>query len=265
MTGYLLTKIATQLVFPLVVSIALSLVGLGLLARGRSRQAGICLSIAVALLWLASTPVFSYLLNSTLEGRYEAVAPEQSPGASAIVLLGGAVSPASAPRNWVDLNEAADRIVHAARLHRAGKAPVIVATGGGVPRPGAVQTPADTTADLLVEWGVPRDAIWIERQSLNTYENATLTRKLLAERGVEGPILLVTSAGHMWRSMLLFESAGFTPIPAATDFGLGRLDLGDPFAWIPSAGALRGTDAAIKEHLGVLVARWRGQIRSDVR
>ncbi len=262
MTGFVLTKIATQLVYPLVLSIALSLVGLGMLARGRTRRAGAVLGASLALLWVASTPVVSFLLNDTLEGRYAAVSPEETPSAGAIVLLGGAVEPASPPRNQVDLNEAVDRIVHAARLHRAGKAPVIIATGGGIPRSGAAQTPADTTADLLVEWGVPRAAIWIEGMSLNTYENATETRKLLAARGIDGPILLVTSAAHMWRSMLLFESAGVTAIPAATDFMLGRLDLGDPLAWIPNAGSLRGTDSAIKEYLGVLVARLRGQITS---
>jgi len=265
MTGFLLTKLATQLVYPLVLSIALSLVGLVLLARGRTRRAGVCLWASLALLWVASTPVVSFALIQTLEGGYAAVSPEQTPNASAIVLLGGAVAPASPPRNWVDLTEAVDRIVHAARLYHAGKAPVIIATGGSVPSPGAAESPADTTANLLVEWGVPRDAIWIERESLNTYENAVLTRKLLDARGSEGPILLVTSAAHMWRSMLLFESAGVTAIPAATDFALGRLDFGNPFAWIPNAGALRGTDSAIKEYLGVGVARLRGQIRSGAR
>ena len=46
-----------------------------------------------------------------------------------------------------------------------------------------------------------------------------------------------------------------------TDYGVGRIDLRSPFAWLPDAGALRGTSAAIKEYLGIAVYRLRGQIR----
>jgi uncharacterized SAM-binding protein YcdF (DUF218 family) len=265
MTGFLLTKIATQLVYPLSISIVLSVVGLVLLARGRSRRAGVLLGVSLAILWVASTPVVSFASKESLEARYAPVPPDQAQRASAIVVLGDAVAPGAPPRNWADLNESADRIVHASRLFRAGKAPLVVATGGADAGSAAVQKPADATADLLVEWGVSRDAILLERESRTTYENAIYTKTLLDARGIDGPVLLVTSAAHMWRSMLLFESAGITAIAAATDFTLGRLDLGDPRAWIPNASALRGTDGAIKEYLGVLVARLRGQIRGDTR
>lgn len=265
MNGFLLSKIATQLVYPLSLSLALSVVGLVWLARGRRRRAGICLGASFAILWVASTPVIGFALRESLEARYAPVSPEQAQRASAIVLLGDAVAPGAPPRNWADLNESADRIVHAARLYRAGKAPLVVATGGGDARSGAIQTPADTTADLLVEWGVPRDAILLERESRTTYENAIYTRKLLEARGIEGPILLVTSAAHMWRSMAVFESAGLRAIPAASDYGPGRIDLRDPRVWLPDAGALYGTNGAIKEYLGMLVYRLRGQIHAVAR
>ena len=265
MTGFLLTKIATQLVYPLSISIVLSVVGLVLLARGRIRHAGVLLGVALAILWVASTPVVSFVLRESLEARYAPVPPDQAQRASAIVLLGDAIAPGAPPRNWPDLNESADRIVHASRLYRAGKAPLIVATGGGDASNTAVQKPSDTTADLLVEWGVPREAILPERESLTTYENAIYTRKMLQARGIDGPVLLVTSAAHMWRSMAVFESAGLRAIPAATDYGSGRIELGDPRVWLPDAGALHGTDGAIKEYLGVLVYRLRGQIRRGSR
>ncbi len=265
MNGFLLTKIATQLVYPLSISIALSVVALVLLARGRSRRAGVLFGVSLAILWLASTPVVGFALKDSLEARYAPVSPEQAQSASAIGLLGDAVAPGTPPRNWADLNESADRIVHASRLYRAGKAPLLVATGGGDERDGAGQKPADATADLLVEWGVPRAAILLERESRTTYENAVYTRKLLDARGIDGPVLLVTSAAHMWRSMAVFESAGLRAIPAATDYGPGRIDLGDPRVWLPEAGSLRGTNGAIKEYLGMFVYRLRGQIRDGAR
>ena len=177
MTGFALTKLATQLVYPLTIAIALGLGGLFALARGRTRRAGALFGIAVALLWIGSMPALSFVLGESLQSRYPPVPAEEASHAAAIVLLGGGLSPAAPPRNWMDLGEAADRIVHAARLYRAGKAPLIVASDGNSP-PGAAQTPAAATADLLVEWGIPRDAILVEGESRNTYGNAIFTRKL---------------------------------------------------------------------------------------
>ena len=108
-------------------------------------------------------------------------------------------------------------------------------------------------------------AILLERESRNTYENAVYTRKLLAARGIDGPVLLVTSAAHMWRSMAVFESAGMRVIPAATDYGPGAIGLSDPRVWIPDADALHNTNGAIKEYLGMFVYRLRGQIRDGAR
>ena len=265
MTGFLLTKIATQLIYPLSISIVLAVMGLVSLARGRSRRAGVLLGASLVILWVASTPVVGFTLQESLAARYAPVPPEQAQIASAIVLLGGAVAPGTPPRNWAEINESADRIAHAARLYRAGKAPLVVATGGAESPSAAVQNPADTTADVLVEWGVPREAILLERESRTTYENAIYTRKMLDARGIDGPVLLVTSATHMWRSMAVFESAGLRAIPAATDYGPGRIDLGDLRAWLPDAGVLHGTDGAIKEYLGMFVYRLRGQIRGGTR
>ena len=260
MTGYLLTKIATQLAYPLSISSALSLLGLVLPARRRTRLGAASLSAARVVLWVASTPVVAYLLLDSLESRYAPVAAAAAPNASAIVLLGGALSSPMPPRSWMDLNEAADRIVHAARLYRAGKAPVVIASGGRAWRPPSVPSPAEATADLLAEWGLPRAAILTEDDSVDTYGNAILTKRVLDAHGIHGPVLLVTSAAHMWRAKALFESAGVEVIPAPTDFTLNGLDLRVVLAWIPDAGALRGTSAALKEYLGVLVARLRGQI-----
>ena len=65
--------------------------------------------------------------------------------------------------------------------------------------------------------------------------------------------------------MAVFESAGMHAIPAATDYGPGRIDLGDPRVWLPDAGALQGINGAVKEYLGMLVYRLRGQIRDGAR
>ena len=65
---------------------------------------------------------------STLEWRYLPLEPV--PTADAIVVLGGAVAPALAPRPWVEVSEAGDRILYAARLYNQAKAPKLILSGG---------------------------------------------------------------------------------------------------------------------------------------
>jgi uncharacterized SAM-binding protein YcdF (DUF218 family) len=258
---YVLTKLATQLVYPLSIVIVLMLMGLLALARGRTRRAGAFVGAGVGLLWLASMPALGFVLSESLQSRYPPIPPEEAMSASAIVVLGGGLSPAAPPRNWMNLSESADRILHTARLYRAGKAPFIVATGGGGPQD-SPQRPGEATADLLVEWGVPREAILVERKSRNTYQNALFAKQLLDAHGITGPVLLVTSARHMQRSVLIFESVGVEVIPAATDYSRGSVKLGTPMAWLPDAGTLRGTTSVFKEWLGIAVDRLRGRIRA---
>lgn len=228
--------------------------------RGRARAARVLLALGLVAIWVPSTPVVSMHLTRWIESRYAPVAPEALPSADAIVLLGDALAPPHPPLFWMDLHDSADRVLHAARIHRAGKAPIVVSSGGGGPQLGGPQKPAEAMADLLVEWGVPPEAVLVEPRSRNTYENALFTRELLDARGVHR-VLLVTSAAHMLRSMAIFRSLGFDVIPAPTDF-TGGVDVAyaSPLTWVPDAGALRRTSAALKEIAGIGVYALRGWI-----
>jgi len=261
MTFFRLTKIATQLVYPLSLAIALVIAAYVLLRRRRERAARRVLVAAIVLLWIPSMPVVSFHLRNALEMRFPPVQPADAPTAGAIVLLGGALSVPHPPLFWMDLNQSADRILHAARLWRAGKAPLVISSGGGGSYTGGPQTPADAMADLLVEWGVPRDAILLERRSRDTWENALFSKELLDERGIRD-VLVVTSAAHMPRSLAVFRSLGLNALPAATDYAGGAsIDHSNPTVWLPDAGALWATAAGVKEYLGIAVYWMRGWIR----
>jgi len=73
---------------------------------------------------------------------------------------------------------------HAARLFLAGRAPLIVCTGGlGKATGGLWDTPeGDVFARRCAELGVPEENILVERQARNTGENFTLSKRLLAGR-----------------------------------------------------------------------------------
>jgi uncharacterized SAM-binding protein YcdF (DUF218 family) len=240
-------KLLGSLLYPLSAALLLLLVA-ALLHRRRPRLAATLGALALAWLWLWSTPWVAERAAGALERAHPPVAVAALPQADAIVLLGGLLEPlpAGAPLPG-DLNGSADRAWFAARLWQAGKAPVLVCTGGLAPLSRAAGPECPAVAALLADLGVPAEAIRIESASRTTRENAQAVRALLpgAQR-----LLLVTSARHMPRALLAFRQLGLEPVPAPTDHAAQP---GRPFAasalW-PSAGALALSTAVWHEWLG---------------
>ena len=253
----MISKILTQLAMPLGLGGMLILIGALALAWRRGRL-GAGLSFAgLFWIWLWALPVVSEWVRWSLEGRYAPLAIASLPSADAIVVLGGAVRGVVAPRLFPDLNAAADRVWHGARLFHAGKAPLVVLSGGRLPWAKAEGPEADAMARLLMDLGVPEDRVLLESRSGTTYENALETRRLLATRGIER-VLLVTSALHMRRAAATFRAAGLDVVPAPTDY---EVDADPERTWldfIPAAEALADSSRALKEYLGLLTYRWRG-------
>jgi uncharacterized SAM-binding protein YcdF (DUF218 family) len=252
------TKVVAQLLYPLSLALWLILLGVVLSCCRWRRVSHSAIVLGLITLWLASTPVFSDALRGSLEHRFPPVHVEQSPAADAIVVLGG-ISVALPPRLTLDLNSSADRVLHAARLYRAGKAPVVVASGGAPSWRGMVMPQAHPMAELLHEWGVPREAILMETRSLNTYQNAVETKRLLEGRGL-GTVLLVTSALHMRRALAVCLAVGIDAIPSPTDIEVVSRQTWTVLDWLPNAGALMGTTRALREYLGFVVYRLQGWI-----
>lgn len=245
-----LVKILSQLAYPLLASLLLA-VGAGvLLWRGSRRFGALLFAVALGWLWLWSTPAFSDWLRATLEQRYPPAPLEQIPTADAIVVLGGAMEAAAPPRRLdPNLNAAADRIWYAARLYRAGKAPLILVSGGQFPWSDLEQPEAPVMAELLQEFGVPTAAILQEPGSRTTRENRDYSWPILRTLGIQR-ILLVTSALHMPRALALFRTTDLEVIPAPTDFEISARRNAHPLRWLPDAQALADSTRAFKEYLG---------------
>lgn len=201
--------------------------------------------------------IVSDALAGSLERQYPDRGIAALPGAPAIVVLGGAIRGGSPAHPASQLVDSSDRLLEALRLFRAGKAPLVVCSGGNLPllsEPGELPE-AEVMSGVLQEWGVPASAILTESDSLNTRENATNSYALLDGRGI-GRILLVTSATHMPRAAAAFRKAGFEVIPAPADFQAGWYQ--GPMGWIPGAGGLIESAKAIRERVGLWVYRLRG-------
>lgn len=216
------------------------------------------MALGILVVWIPATPLVSTWLRGTLEARFPPRSVDQAPAADAIVTLGGALGAPRPPRVYPDLNGASDRVWHAARLYHADKAPYIIASGGTLPWKDQTFREAPSMKTLLTSWGVPADSVLTESTSANTYQNAKNTAAILEERGFDR-VLLVTSALHMRRALATFRSAGVSARPAATDYGAvhGSTTM---LSFLPKAGALQGSTAAIREYVGYLVYDWRGWI-----
>jgi len=252
-----LSKLLPLLLYPLGLSLLLTGAACLLWRKQRTAVLGM-LVLSVAVLWTASTPLMAEYCLASLEWRHLPVPITDLPAADAIVVLGGAIVAPKPPRIEIELSDAADRVLYAARLYRAGKAPVIIASGGTLPW---ADTPAEAPfiVDLLQEWGVPKEAILLEATSPNTRDNAVNSKRLADERGIQ-TVLLVTSALHMPRAAATFETAGLRVIPAPTDYHVAYRNTLNVFDLLPNADALAATTAGLKEYLGLLYYRWRGWI-----
>ncbi len=258
-----LQKLVTQLAFPLSASLLLLVLGLLLLVFRRRVLAGSLLLVAVAWLYVWSTPAMSGWLRYRLESQYPAMALDAVPEAQAIVVLGGAIGGAYPPvQPELNLTNQSDRVLHAARLYLAGKAPLIIVTGGNQPWTGEAENESQAIARFLMQLGVPEEAIRTEGRSLTTYENAVYTRELAAGEGIDR-ILLVTSALHMPRAAPVFRRLGFDVVAAATDHEINPTNPPTLLDWVPDADALSHASRAIKEVLGYQVYDWRGWLQEQ--
>ena len=202
---------------------------------------------AFIFLWICSTPFFSYFLENYMESDFPALVLEKIPGAEAIVVLGGGVGSPSVGYPYGDLYSSADRVWHASRLYRAGKAPVVVLTGGSDLKLGQVSE-AKAMAYFIEDLGVPPSALILEEQSLTTSQNAAMTTALLRGRNIKN-ILLVTSALHMERAQRLFIKQGLQVTPVATDHE-ARVSPAGILAYFPDTQALNISTRSLKELAG---------------
>lgn len=260
---FFLSKLLPLFIYPLGLTCLLLVVALFTL-RKRPKIATTAIALALTVLLLSSHSwVATYLIRS-LEWQY--LPQANYPKVDAIVVLGGGTKPQIAPRPGVDVAEGGDRVLYGAELYRQGKAPWLILSGGRVDwRGGSGSSESQDMAAIAKTLGVPESAILQDRTSLNTYQNAVNVKQILTKRGLRR-VLLVTSAMHMPRSILIFQRQGIDTIAAPTDFLVTEADrieehLGPKsliFGFLPDVEKMVGSTRVIKEYIGLLVYRLRG-------
>lgn len=253
-----LSKLLSLFLHPLTLGLLLGIVGVVVGGAWRRRAGRAVVALGLLVVWVPATPWVADGLLGALERPFPPAPVAAAPTADAVVVLGGAVGLPRPPRVYPDLHGASDRVWHAARLYQAGKAPLVIASGGTLPWRDRTYREAAAMQSLLVRWGVPAEAIVAEGASANTYQNAQRTAEIVRARALDR-VLLVTSAFHMRRALATFRSAGVEAVPAATDYRVVEQTT-TLLSLFPSVEALGSSTTAIREYVGYLVYRWRGWI-----
>ncbi|MGV0025719.1 YdcF family protein [Phormidesmis priestleyi] len=259
-----LSKLLPLFFYPLGLSCLLLIVAFILLWK-RPRLAALPIALTLIILLVSSSAWVSDWLVRSLE--FQNIPSGELPKAEAIVVLGGATESQVPPRPWVEIRDEGDRILYAAKLYREGKAPRLILSGGRVAWNRGVNPESSDMATLLETMGVPKSAMLEDPNSLNTRENAVNVKQIMEAQQIR-QVLLVTSAMHMPRSLLIFKKLNVNAIAAPADFTALQLDKPEATAsteliflnTLPDADQLKRTTRALKEYVGIVVYWLRGWV-----
>lgn len=213
---FYLSKLIWLLVSPDSLIFILILATLLLLYIGKVKQARIVLTITTSLLCLiALFPVGEWLLNP-LESRFQ-TNPELPEKIDGIIVLSGAEA-TELSHLWqqVELGESAERDFMFLALARKYPEAKLVFTGGTGSLTKQEYKAADIARDLFKQQNFDINRIVFERESRNTFENVSYSKKLVQPELNEN-WLLITTSWHMPRTVGIFCQAKWPVIPYPVD------------------------------------------------
>lgn len=242
---FILSKVLVVFIFPLTWAFGL-LVYAAFTKRQKRKQA--LLIVAITLLYF-----FSNRFTADTMARIWDVAPYQ-PSAktySCVVLLGGFVSEDESGQGY--FNWAADRYTQATKLLANHTASHLLFSGGSSDiYPDGFSEAAFVKAELKKQ-NFADSLILLDGKARNTAENAIFAKQLLKQANLQPPYLMVTSAFHMRRAMLIFKKAGINVVPYTSNnmAPIRHIYLKD---FLPDVDAINQWNIYIKEMVGYIVA-----------
>jgi uncharacterized SAM-binding protein YcdF (DUF218 family) len=247
---YALKHVVGTLAMPLVFAMLLAIVGIAFRALRWPRTSRWVWIVAAAIAWLSALPITGDALLLPLESRYAPLDVERWSGkATHVVVLGSSYTPrGNVPVTAALDDEALARGVEAIALFRRLHASRLVVSGGAIP---VWRASAKGYAVLARSLGVDPESLIVFDRPLDTGDEA---REVYALLGAT-PFVLVTSAYHMPRAVLLMERAGAHPIPAPTAQRVWAGPMRSVRGFLPGARGLRKTELALHEYVGLLATR----------
>lgn len=181
----------------------------------RAGRAGVAL--ATVLLALTGWKPLADAAMRPLEDMYAPPTGDLS-GYEGIVVLGGAILQCDGrSHGQLLLGDSSERLVESLRLLHRYPSFRVFFVGGDASVGGARVPEADRAKQLFESVGIAPSRALYERESINTWENAVLSARMIGP-DVAKPWLLVTSAAHMRRSMAVFRKAGWKVTAYPVDY-----------------------------------------------
>ena len=237
-----LHKILPTFVLPIMLVIILILIGL---IKNKKKL----IYIAIGVLYILSTPIFSNNFFRLVEGTEYRKPISIIDSADAIIVLSG----------MLEINEVGDsiyiewgdpdRFFGGITLFKAGKAQKLVYTGGKMPWDKAKKTEGEVLKEYAISIGIPSEKIFVTKDVENTADKAVAVKKLISP---SKRIIVVTSAYQMYRAKRLFEKQGFIVIPYKVDYKSEKNAEMTIIDFLPSANNLQTTETAVREIIGRL-------------
>lgn len=197
------------------------------------------------------------MIVNSLEKRYHQLSPDEIqniPDSVDIIVLGAGYSDETylSPNNQLN-KHAMMRLAEGIRLQKQIPGSRLITSGLGyrIDLPGAVVM--YRTALIL---GVDSASMDISGRPLTTWSEAD---QYVKKFGNERKLVLVTSAVHMPRAMMLFRSKGIDVTPAPADFLVRYPSVKSPWLWLPAAENIRMLEQAMHEYGGIVWHRAGGK------
>ncbi len=256
---FLFKKIFSKLFFPVPLSLELLWVGVVCMWVWPQRRFGkIILMSGVLTLTLLSFSPLTQLLLKPLESQYSPLLIQSLVDGHVfakshqvkwiVVLSGGSVQDPSLPLVSQLSSSSVLRLIEGIALYRFVPDVKLLVSGS--------LKEAKLMSQFAQSFGVPGEDLVAESNSRDTKDQARFIANIVGQE----PLVLVTEASHMPRSMALFHKQGISPIAAPVAH---RVRLNPEYTWrtlFPSAESLQIAERAIYEYLGLGWAMIRGQI-----
>lgn len=219
----------------------------------------ILIAAPLVILGILSTPLAADRLLRSIEDQYPYRSVADCPPADAVFVFGGMLGLRGRTDGTVAWNEAAERFDRAIRIVQAGKAGVLVFSGGP-PRYAGGPDEGELLKREAMARGLAEHSLLATPATWNTKSEAEDLCQIAAQRRWKR-ILLVTSAYHMPRAMRLSQNcpveriavpvAYRTPDPT-TSWAESRFEY-----YLPGAQGLLNSELALREYLALFFYRSR--------
>jgi uncharacterized SAM-binding protein YcdF (DUF218 family) len=219
----------------------------------KEKLAFIFFSLGIGWILLTSSTPFPQWLVYTLERKYpvfDSANYDFRPPVKILVLGGGHSYEPGLPASMKLSGTASARLVEGLRIYKQLKGSKLVGSGSSLTKR---MTLAEVQAIAAVELGVSEGDTLQSREPTNTAEEIQAYKKRFGENG---SLILVTSAIHMPRAIILCKKFGVEAIPAPTEFFLKKDPERSLYDFKPSVRKMEMVESALHEYAGMLKEKW---------